>query len=466
MERWVGQTPVCSKRLLKFRGDFLLFGSMDNFNKENRRPLTEKELEWEAENLWANEDQPDANEDIFGDLSDEDEDYVLQQQSNTDNEQSEDEEEQQGDPSISQRNVVSILGKNGHRWTTQAPARQGRPRRENIVLHLPGPKKEARNVGSPVEAWNLLLTNETLHIIVLHTNQEILRKCQSNLPQSYKKPTNTTEVKAFIGLLYLAGALRVSNCNLDELWSIKYGNGLFRATMSQQRFQFIALCLRFDDKTDRNARKMVDKFTHIRQIWDMFINNCKSYYTPYENCTIDEQLVSFRGKCPFRIYMASKPDKYGMKVMMINDSKTFYMLNAIPYVGKVNVENNEPVPSYYVRKLSEPIHGSYRNITIDNWFTSIPLSEQMLEQYKLTILGTLRKNKREIPPKFIQKKDVGTSIFAFDRNKTLVSYTPKENKVVLLLSTLHPDSSINAITGKPNLIHSYNETKGGTDTFD
>ncbi|CAH1977396.1 unnamed protein product [Acanthoscelides obtectus] len=164
--------------------------------------------------------------------------------------------------------------------------------------------------------------------------------------------------------------------------------------------------------------------------------------------------------------MSSKPDKYGMKIMMMNDSKTFYMVNAIPYVGKVNVENNEPVPTYYVRKLSEPIHGTHRNITIDNWFTSIPLYEEMFHQYKLSILGTLRKNKREIPTSFLGRKAVGTSLFAFDHNKMLVSYTPKRNNVVLLLSTLHPDSSINVDTGKPNLIHSYNETKGGTDSFD
>ena len=96
---------------------------MDNSNKENRRPLTEKELEWEAENLWANEDQPDANEDIFGDLSDEDEDYVLQQQSNTDNEQSEDEEEQQGIP-VSHKEMWSVY------WVKMDIV--GPPRRQHV----------------------------------------------------------------------------------------------------------------------------------------------------------------------------------------------------------------------------------------------------------------------------------------------------------------------------------------------
>jgi len=34
----------------------------------------------------------------------------------------------------------------------------------------------------------------------------------------------------------------------------------------------------------------------IRELWDLFINNCKSNYTPGENLTIDEQLLGFKGK--------------------------------------------------------------------------------------------------------------------------------------------------------------------------
>ena len=437
-----------------------------NNDWENRRPLTQRELELEIEGLFANEDNEDEFQGIFGDESDED--CVEPQTSGSESEQSEISNSEM-DSEIEEepvRNIGRLVGKNGHRWSTQLPSRYGRTRRENIVTHLPGPKREARILQSPEQAWNLLFNEQMIDIIVLYTNEEITRQSGDMVAQSYTKSTNKTEVKAFIGLLFLSGALRVSNSNVDELWSVKFGNGIFRATMSQQRFEFLALRLRFDNKETRVVRKTIDKFAPIRELWDIFINNCKSYYTPFQFCTIDEQLVGFRGKCPFRIYMSSKPDKYGIKVMMMNDSKTFYMINAIPYIGKVSTQDNESVPAYYVRKLSEPIHGTNRNLTVDNWFTSIPLAEQMLEQYKLTLLGTLRKNKREIPPSFLNKKEVGTSLFAFDRNKTIVSYTPKPKKIVLLLSTLHPDASLNAISGKPNLIHTYNETKGGTDTFD
>lgn len=158
--------------------------------------------------------------------------------------------------------------------------------------------------------------------------------------------------------------------------------------MSKRRFQFLSSCLRFDDKSTRVERRQDDKFAPIRQIWEQFIGNCRKYYSPNEYLTIDEQLVDFRRRCPFRLYMPNKSAKYGMKIVMLNDSKTFYMLNAEPYVGVVKKQVNELVPEYYIRTLTEPIHGSGRNVTHDNWFTTVGMADKMLTDFKLTTVGT------------------------------------------------------------------------------
>lgn len=68
------------------------------------------------------------------------------------------------------KNVHSIQDKNGHKWSRQAPSRRGRPTRDNIFLPLPGPKGEAHSVKSPEEAWNLLLNDQIIDIMV-HTNE-------------------------------------------------------------------------------------------------------------------------------------------------------------------------------------------------------------------------------------------------------------------------------------------------------
>lgn len=124
---------------------------------------------------------------------------------------------------------------------------------------------------------------------------------------------------------------------------------------------------------------------------------------------------------------------------------------------------------FFVKELTKTIHGSYRNVTMDNWFTSVSLADELLENpYKLTILGTLRKNKKEIPAELLQTKErrPATSMFCFDKQKTLLSYAPKKGKVVLLLSTLHEGAEVCIQTGKPCIVLNYNETKAGVDTFD
>ncbi|GBP11115.1 hypothetical protein EVAR_79772_1 [Eumeta japonica] len=91
--------------------------------------------------------------------------------------------------------------------------------------------------------------------------------------------------------------------------------------------------------------------------------------------------------------------------------------------------------------LTEPIHGTNRNLTCDNWFTSISVAKELLEK-KVTIVGALRKNKKEIPPPFLEVKDCNnnTAKFAFSNELTLLFYCPPKSehkKVVVMPSTLH-----------------------------
>jgi hypothetical protein len=49
---------------------------------------------------------------------------------------------------------------------------------------------------------------------------------------------------------------------------------------------------------------------------------------------------------------------------------------------------------------------------------------------------------------------------------TLVSYVPKQNKAVILLSSMHDDDKIDDKTKKPEIILYYNSTKFGVDILD
>ncbi|XP_056256775.1 piggyBac transposable element-derived protein 4-like [Seriola aureovittata] len=108
------------------------------------------------------------------------------------------------------------------------------------------------------------------------------------------------------------------------------------------------------------------------------------------------------------------------------------------------------------------------NVTCDNFFTSYELGQQLLKR-KITMVGTVRKNKPELPPALLASKEreVFSSKFAFMPTTTLVSYLPKKNKNVVLLSTLHTDGDISDREDrKPVIILDYNRNKGGVENLD
>lgn len=279
-----------------------------------------------------------------------------------------------------------------------------------------------------------------------------------------------SEILALVGTLYLIGLKQSSHTNVSELWTTD-GTGvpLLRCIMSSRRFLFLLRCLRFDDRSTRKERRKLDKLAAIREIYDAFVDNCKKNYVPGVSMTIDEMLWGFRGRCGFLQYMEGKPAKIGIKVQILADAFEFYVQNLEIYCGQqpegpYRVSNK---PADIVKRLVEPLEGSNRNITTDNWYTSPTLARDLLKE-GLTCYGTMKKNKREIPPEFLPSKsrELKSTIFGFQKDMMLASYATKKNKAVIMLSTLHDQPEINAITGKPEVIMDYNTTKGGVDTVD
>ena len=189
-------------------------------------------------------------------------------------------------------------------------------------------------------------------------------------------------------------------------------------------------------------------------------------------------LVAFRGHCPFRQYIPGKPAKYDIKIHALCDAETFYVCNMEIYAGiqpdgPYRADNKYNSSQAVVTRLISDISGSARNVTFDNWYTSYPLVESLLRDHKLTAVGTLRKNKKEIPPEFLVTKNRPhvDSMFGFGDNLTLVSYIPKHKKKknMVLLCSQHHDDKIDQATGddkKPEIITFYNSTKGGVDMVD
>ncbi|XP_071022882.1 piggyBac transposable element-derived protein 3-like [Oncorhynchus clarkii lewisi] len=382
----------------------------------------------------------------------------------------EDEREDRGEEEISSapdQREPPLLSKNGKiEWS---PVAYGRRSRGALAIcqvgpdQTPGPTAyaatQARDIAS---AFHLFVTPAIERIIVEMTNLHGARKYGDGW-----RPMDATDLRAYVGLLILAGVYRSRGEAAASLWDAESGRTVFRATMPLKVFHRYSRLLRFDDRQSRPARLATDKLAAIREVWDLWEARLPALYNPGPDVTVDEQLVPFRGRCPFRQYIPSKPAKYGIKSWVACDAKSSYAWKMQVYTGKA--AGGGPEKNQGMRVVLDLTTGlSGRNVTCDNFFTSYDLGQRLLER-NLTMVGTVRKNKAELPPALLQSRgrQVLSSRFAFTPTATLVSYLAKRNKNVLLLSTLHTEGHVSDRRDrKPALILDYNCNKGGVDNLD
>ena len=346
--------------------------------------------------------------------------------------------------------------------------------KKNLMKKILPTLKNCDDINDEISAFQKIINTNMIDALVEYTNTYLKCKRAVHDPQTISKrsmyDTNRAELLAFLGILILLGCKKMSKLNLEEAWA-KDGTGIeiLQGVMGLKRFRNLCAAIRFDDKDTRYLRRKTDKLAAVREFFESFNQNCQSFYTPGDELTIDEKLEPFRGRCSFIQYIPNKPAKYGMKIFAIVDSRTFYTLKLEIYCGKQPIGPNEISNSSIdiVKKLIGAYKGSNCNLTTDNWYTSYPLAQYLLSK-GITLVGTLKKNKREIPDEFHPSKsrEVGSSLFGFQKDMTLVSYVTKKNKCVILLSTSHDDDKIDPATNKPQMILDYNKYKGGVDTVD
>ncbi|KRZ72981.1 PiggyBac transposable element-derived protein 4 [Trichinella papuae] len=366
----------------------------------------------------------------------------------------------------------TFTSKSGRVWSTTVPSTT-QSLSHNVVRERCAVTRHVSGIQVPADLFKLLVTVEMVSIIVRKTNEKaekVHQEWNNKHPDAVRnwEETNEEEIYAFIGLLIIAGACQSSDESVSDLWSVHCGRPIFRAVMTENRFKSLLRFCRFDDSHSRADRMKSDKLAQFRDIWNMFMDNTKKLYKPSTFLTVGEQLVPTRGRSRFCQYLPKKPVKCGIKIFWCCDAETSYPLASEIYVGGQPGETVSTNTADLVKRLVRPWCWKGRNITMDNTFTSVQLAEDLLA-YRTTVVGTLRRNRRDVPSEMTIAKgrQVGSSVFCFDQELTMVSYIPKRNKCDLLLSTMHHDGATREEKkGKPEIVLCYNETKSGVDKFD
>ena len=125
----------------------------------------------------------------------------------------------------------------------------------------------------------------------------------------------------------------------------------------------------------------------------------------YQNKTvIDEYLSLWKGRPKFRVYIPSKRERYGIKIYMLCESSTDYLVSFIIYRGS-DTKYTSPAdidllkdfdehanPSKVVLSLASSLMNRGYCIIVGNLYTSPELARTLLENHT-DIYGTLQKKK-------------------------------------------------------------------------
>lgn len=153
--------------------------------------------------------------------------------------------------------------------------------------------------------------------VEVHYNQKLEAIYIPSLIQPYyAKIIDSCELRAYFGLPLLSAIFMSNHEVVRSLFAFGYtSRDILRRVMGLKGLLFIHSNITFNYFSSREQRKSTDNLAFMREIINEFIENCRENYTFSECLSVEEMLVKFPGRYSFRMFIKSKPGKYGLKVL-------------------------------------------------------------------------------------------------------------------------------------------------------
>ncbi|KAF2898527.1 hypothetical protein ILUMI_07647 [Ignelater luminosus] len=242
--------------------------------------------------------------------------------------------------------------------------------------------------GDPQPNFNMSkhnLKNEIMrivHDVVQWTNAEGQRK-----HGDLWKNLDHEEFLRFVGLLILVGVYKSHNEGITNLWNAENGRLVFNRTMSRSRFTTISQCLRFDNAETRRRNRDPDKLLPIRAFLELWRPALQDSYIPLTSSCI-------------------------LSVIWVAcDSQTSFVYNCQIYIAETGDQRKRNQSKRVVLDMTKGLETSGRS-----FFTSLDLAREM--EKNLTLLGTIRKTKQELPQELVTRRgrDVYSTKFGYHQS--------------------------------------------------
>lgn len=332
---------------------------------------------------------------------------------------------------------------------------------------------EPGNNNQPIDFFRLFFNDELIDFIY-------------DMSKSYSGNDFTKEeLIATLGVLVSSGVVSVTRRR--DFWASSKlkKNLLISETISRNKFEMIFSKLHF---IPVDAVKQKDKYQKVRILFSK-LNKKFLEYAPNGNAfSIDEAMARYYGRHGCKQHIKGKPIRFGFKIWTLA-TPLGYGLWLEPYPGRAEIATEEydygssgNVVYFMASKLRERYPEQDMSITVDNYFSGLPLFADVKEKLHINCTGTFRKNRIPNNPfdyKQIQKSERGTfDIKRHDETGTnLVCWndntpvTVGSNCVSSYEKTIEVKRYSKKSGGKiavkcPVMVHHYNKTMGGVDRLD
>ena len=354
---------------------------------------------------------------------------------------------------------------------------------ENVVVSFPeytgqhGPVTLLEADSEPVNFFSLVFPEELWDILVEQTNLYVAQKQR----KTWLCDTNKDEMKAFVGALYFMALHRLPNFDhyfsRDWVFAVPAMQSVFTRNRFWQLWQNFHLA----DNTRQPAPTddAYDKLYKLRPMINGMKEKFEHSYNIGQKVCVDEHMVKGKGRNPFKQYLPMKPIKRGTKIWELACSCCGYLYDFQVYTGKSGGNAEKGLAHRVVTDLVAQLQDRGTVLYIDNFFTSIPLLQE-LSELSISVVGTIRNNRKDYPKALQDKnllKQMKRGEFHTVASETTVCTVWKDTKHVSFLSNVHSSHGNCTITRKlrrgeqvdlpcPPCAVDYNKNMGAVDRHD
>jgi Transposase IS4 len=134
----------------------------------------------------------------------------------------------------------------------------------------------------------------------------------------------------------------------------------------------------------------------VKELLELLEERYHRLFVAGKNLSLDETLIRAFGLIKFKVRIITKSARYGLKLYVITDAETAFVLRTIIYTGTHtyydNDNDNTMKTVAVVKQLCLPFEGSHRTVFINRFYTLLDLLKE-LDKMNLYVTGTVMRNR-------------------------------------------------------------------------